>query len=186
MQTHLAECITSLNNLKEEASLAFQKLSEKQLNWKPSPKSWSVAECMHHLLIVFDKYEHAVESGLAKAEKTMSPKTYKTSFLGKIFLNFVKPNYTLKTPSPTALHPTQSVYAKEIVFEYVTYLERVIYFAQKAQDLSVDINKVKVPSSVSKLIKFNLGDYFKIELWHNLRHFNQMLRVCNEPDFPKS
>jgi len=185
MQTHLSECLTSLSNLKEEASILLNKLSEKQLNWKPSPKAWSVAECIHHLLIVFSKYEHSVEKGLANAEKVSSPKTYKSSFLGRIFLSFVKPKYKLKIPTPAALHPTKSNYTKDIIYEYFTYLEHVKYFIQKAQDLSVDINAVKIPSSVSKLIKFNLGDYFKVEVWHNLRHFSQMLRVCNEPDFPK-
>jgi hypothetical protein len=185
MHTHLEECLKSLSGLEEEASSIFKKLSEKQINWKPSPKSWSVAECMHHLLIVFSKYEASVEKGIAQASKANTNQAYKPTFLGRIFMSFVKPTYTIKTSAPSGLHPTQNTYSKDIIFEYFTYLERVRYFIQQAQQLTIDINAVKIPSSVSKLIKFSLGDYFRIEVWHNLRHFNQMLRVCNDPDFPK-
>ena len=181
---HLSECISSLEELEKEARILFEKLSLKQLNWKPQPKTWSVAECIAHLLIVFSKYEPAVNKALSQANKQEENVSYQASFLGKIFLNFVKPDYKIKIPAPSALKPTQSHYGLEVVEMYFGYLQKVKSFMQASENKN--LNKIKIPSSVSKLIRFNLGDYFKIEVWHNLRHFQQMLRVCNEPDFPKN
>lgn len=180
---HLSECIASLEELEKEVRILLNKLSLEQLNWKPSPKAWSVAECIAHLLIVFEKYEPAVNQALLKATHQEESKFYKPTLLGKIFLNFVKPNHKVKIPAPSALRPTQSHYDLDIVKKYFAYLHKVKEFMQASK--GKNLNKIKIPSSVSKLIRFNLGDYFKIEVWHNLRHFQQILRVCNEPDFPK-
>jgi uncharacterized damage-inducible protein DinB len=180
---HLSECIASIEELEKEAQVLLGKLSLEQFNWKPSPKAWSVAECLAHLLIVFSKYEPAVNQALQKATHQEESKIYKPTLLGKIFLQFVKPNYKLKIPAPKALQPSKSHYGLEVIAMYFGYLEKVKKFMQASE--GKNLNKIKIPSSVSKLIRFNLGDYFKIEVWHNLRHFQQMLRVCNEPDFPK-
>ena len=180
---HLSECLASLEELEKEAQVLLQKISLEQFNWKPSPKAWSVAECIAHLLIVFSKYEPAVNQALSKEIQQEESIAYKPTLLGKIFFNFVKPNYKIKIPAPSALKPLKSNYDLEIIDLYFEYLGKVKKFIQASE--SKNLNKIKIPSSVSKLIRFNLGDYFKIEVWHNLRHFQQMLRICNEPDFPK-
>lgn len=179
---HLSECIASLEELEKEAHLLLKQLSFEQFNWKPSAKAWSVAECISHLLIVFSKYEPAVNQALSEAPHQESSSTYKPSWFGKVFLGFVKPNPTIKIPAPSTLKPTQSHYELEMIDRYFAYLQKLKEFMRASENKN--LNKIKIPSSVSKLIRFNLGDYFKIEVWHNLRHFQQMLRVCNEPDFP--
>ncbi|MFN3315515.1 MAG: DinB family protein [Raineya sp.] len=179
---HLSECIASLEELEKEARILLNKLSLEQLNWKPSPKAWSVAECIAHLLIVFEKYEPSVSKALSKNYQTENM-NHKPSFFGKIFFKFVNPQSKKKIPAPSILKPTQSHYGLDIVEKYFAYLYKVKELMQAGK--GKNLNKIKIPSSVSKLIRFNLGDYFQIEVWHNLRHFQQMLRICNEPDFPK-
>ena len=36
---------------KEKVNLGFSNISLEQLNWKPSPQSWSLAQCLHHLIV---------------------------------------------------------------------------------------------------------------------------------------
>lgn len=41
---------------KEKASLEFSNISSEQLNWKPSAESWSIAQCLDHLIIADSSY----------------------------------------------------------------------------------------------------------------------------------
>jgi hypothetical protein len=54
-------------------------------------------------------------------------------------------------------------------------------------DLSstVNIRKVKIPISISKIIRFRLGDALLYVVYHNQRHFQQALNILNHPKFPK-
>src|SRR4030095_11318365 len=36
---------------KEKVNHEFSDISLEQLNWKPSPSSWSIAQCLEHLII---------------------------------------------------------------------------------------------------------------------------------------
>ena len=50
---------------------------------------------------------------------------------------------------------------------------------------SVNIRKVKVPISMSKIIKLRLGDALLFVAYHNERHVQQALNVLAHQNFPK-
>ena len=52
----------------------FKTLSESQINWKPSPENWSIAECVDHLIVTNKLY-------LKEFEKQFSEKKNKNRFL---------------------------------------------------------------------------------------------------------
>ncbi|MCH8569385.1 MAG: DinB family protein [Balneolales bacterium] len=62
-------------------------LSNEQFNWKPSAKSWSIAECVSHLNIIGSKMcpliEKAVEKALESGESGQPP--YKAGWLAAFF-----------------------------------------------------------------------------------------------------
>lgn len=178
----LAQRYQELENVLEEIKKVCEGLSQVEFNWKPSPQKWSIAECMQHLLIVYGKYQIQLPQNITPlAPKDPSRKTVKSSFMGRIFKSFVNPEKKRKTPAPKSLQPpTKSDYPLTLQNQFMDYLQELMRFIEKADALELDLNKIKIKSSVTALIKFNLGDYFEIESMHNRLHLKQMKRVLEE------
>jgi hypothetical protein len=50
---------------------------------------------------------------------------------------------------------------------------------------NVNLKKVKIPISISKIVRLRLGDAFQFVIYHNERHMQQIKRIIEQPDFPK-
>ena len=50
---------------------------------------------------------------------------------------------------------------------------------------AVNLRKVKIPISISTIIRLKLGDAFLFVVYHNQRHLQQALNLVNNPNFPK-
>ncbi len=177
--SHLNQIKEDLQGVIEEVKISFASLSQEEFNWKPSPESWSVAECMKHLLIVYSKYQPQLPQKITPhALKDTAHSPHKSGFMGSIFKRFVNPEKKRKVPAPKGLQPpSNSDYPLSLQQDFIQYLEEVIRFVEKTDELSININKVSINSSVTSLIKFNLGDYFEIESMHSRLHLAQMKRV---------
>lgn len=176
---HLAQIKKDLEGVIQEIKTSFNSLSQEEFNWKPSPDKWSIAECMQHLLIVYSKYQLQLPQKITPhALKDTKNSPHKSWFMGRVFKKFVNPNKKRKVPAPKGLQPpSKSDYPLSLQQEFIQYLEEVIRFVEKADELNIDISKVSLNSSVTSLIKFNLGDYFEIESMHSRLHLAQMKRV---------
>jgi DNA-binding transcriptional ArsR family regulator len=49
----------------------------------------------------------------------------------------------------------------------------------------VDLKRVRIPISISKIIRLRLGDALLFVCYHNQRHMQQILNLINHPEFPK-
>ena len=58
-------------------------------------------------------------------------------------------------------------------------------FLRSSVSEKVNIRKVKIPISISKIIRLRLGDALLFVVYHNERHVQQALNVLNNPNFPK-
>ena len=57
----------------------FSELSEAQLNWKPAPEKWSIAQCLEHLAVTSSKFDNYFVAALEGAHKRLSPPFQPTS-----------------------------------------------------------------------------------------------------------
>ncbi|MEO1448913.1 MAG: DinB family protein, partial [Bacteroidota bacterium] len=48
--TYLSEIFARLDAVSDEVGTAFGDLNGEQLNWRPKPKQWSIAQCLEHLM----------------------------------------------------------------------------------------------------------------------------------------
>jgi hypothetical protein len=44
-------------------------LSEAQLNWRPAPEKWSIAQCLDHLTVASSKFDAYFTAALARGRK---------------------------------------------------------------------------------------------------------------------
>lgn len=180
----IQECINRTKTNVERASKTFSHLSENQLNWKPNPDSWSVGECISHLVTTNKLYINKIEKILASvsfSEEKEFP--YKQSLFGKFIAKGVDPANVRKTKTFKVFYPLTSNIQKNVIDEYAESSKKFIDLTQKM--LSLDLKKYKLSSPANKWIKLNLGDPLIIIPLHDERHLNQAERVMNHKDFSK-
>jgi hypothetical protein len=49
----------------------------------------------------------------------------------------------------------------------------------------VNLRKVKIPISISKIVRLKLGDALLFVVYHNERHMYQALSILSHAKFPK-
>lgn len=182
-----AQLLGEISRLKSDMEAKTANLSEAQLNWKPDPKSWSVAEVLEHLIKTDRTYETQLRQAAekAKSENIKERKPHESTWLGKFAIDYIKPKENMrKLKAPSVMTPTASRYDTGIVTRYqeaVDALERALTGFD-----GYDFNKIKIASGVVPLVRFNLGDYFIFTIQHHLRHQGQIDRLLKRPEFPKS
>src|SRR5882724_5817859 len=84
--TNLLKTIdTEAAKTNEVASRLVVGLSEDQLNWKPAPGSWSIAQCLDHLAVSTEKFEPYMTAAIAYGRTkypTQTPPAYRSTWLG--------------------------------------------------------------------------------------------------------
>src|SRR6187549_957351 len=68
--------IDQISKISHEATEKFSGLSESQLNWKPEPAKWSIAQCLDHLIVSNKTYYPSFEKLISHS--------YRLSFLQKL------------------------------------------------------------------------------------------------------
>ena len=69
MANDLEGVVSNLNDIAEDVESVFGGLTEQQLNWKPAPESWSVAQCLDHLIKSNEQFFPELEGIVAGTRK---------------------------------------------------------------------------------------------------------------------
>ena len=162
-------------------------LSEAQLNWKPSPEQWSIAQCLEHLAITSGKFDNYFSLALERARKkrpiTNAP-AYKPSIVGGWLARQVNPDGGRKLPAPKAFRPSE---VSNIHTPLDLFLNQQVKFIDfVCQCNGIDYNKTRLRSPVTPLMRYSLADAFVITVLHSQRHLGQARRVREMPQFPRS
>lgn len=178
-----ATLIQEANQLLADFQAAYGPLSLDQLNWKPEPKKWSVAQVLHHLCRQEKPYPALVAAGIAKAPLRPGDQPFAYSWVGKKVIAMLSPG-ARHIPAPKILQPTQTTYTRDIIASFdglqAQFIERLTQAADR------DLMRGKVRWAVFPLVTFRLGELFKVLLVHKQRHLGQIHRVIAMPDFPKN
>jgi len=164
----------------------FKSLSEDQINWKPANGSWSIAECVDHLVVTNKLYLNEFEKQFAgKQIKTdYSKAEVKHKWLCKFIIKGVDPANIKKSKTFPVFMPSMSNYKKDVFDSFFEVQNNLINLVSSAKDL--DLNKYAMSSPAAKIVKENFCDVLEIIRLHDRRHFNQAERVFNHLNFPKN
>lgn len=181
----MADHIQQLKHIAQEAVTHFGPLSAAQLNWKPSPDKWSIAQCLDHLIASDNTYYKTFERIIAG--------TYKPSFWARInpfskyFGNFLKNNagtvVKKKMKRPEIFKPSASVIDPGIVQRFAEHINTLVAYFKKLEN--PEWQNIKITSPVSGMVTYSLGDTLAILCGHQQRHYNQAMNVLQQTQFPK-
>jgi len=164
----------------------FKLLSEDQINWKPSAESWSIAECVDHLIVTNKLYFNEIEKQFAEKQiKTYYSKTQvKHNWLSKFIIKSVDPANIKKVKTFPVFMPSKSKYTKDVFNSFEEVQNGLVNLVSTGMNL--DLNKYVMSSPAAKIIKENFCDVLEIIRLHDRRHFSQAERLFNHSGFPKN
>ncbi len=150
---------------------------------QPSPGSWSAAQCLEHLNGYSRYYLPALEQAINKAEKNkwIALPQFRSGWLGNYFTNLMQPNpdgaLKSKMKAPKGYRPEPQLDAPAILAEFISHQEKTLALLQRAE--KVNISRLRIPISISRLLKLKAGDTFRFLIAHGQRHMLQALRAIN-------
>ncbi len=180
----LQNCSRELSLIPEIIQEELGYLSEKQLNWKLNSKSWSILQCLEHLILSDSLYEPTFETILNKYPRKSADKPVKFSWLGKWLIKAINPQNRSFLPAPKKFQvPNLSNYHKQDTLNrYLNRVKRLKSYFEQFQGL--DLNAIYISSPAFWLLRFNLSACIQILTYHHQRHILQIVRIKRNTQFP--
>jgi len=181
-----AEVCSELQRVADDAKATFGSLSVKQLNWRPSPKVWSIAQCFDHLITTHSLYFPLFEKLANGNVKQTSWESYSplSGFFGRYLIKSLRPENVKKMKTTSKAQPSESEIEGDIIDRYVEHQDQMIAAIRKVPS-NIDLMKTMVTSPLLGVVTYSLDDCYTILAVHGPRHFNQAKRVMENEGFPR-
>ena len=167
----------------------FSHLNDQQKNWRKDSESWSINEVFAHLNEFAHYYHQAFTSKIERTRFNEPKDVFISSPLGRSAWKSMKLG-NLKNIKRK--FKAQRIYNPLIHSELVTGKDAVTFESNQIELLKiidkaelVNLRKVKVPISISKIVRLRLGDALLFVVYHNERHMQQALNILSNNKFPK-
>jgi hypothetical protein len=187
------ELIEELQTISEENKMFVSKklthLSADQLNWKPNNSVWSLNEIFAHLNEYASFYHASFEKVIGKTRFRTPTQNFISSPLGGAAWKSMKLG---KAKNVKRKFKALAIYNPSLNPSLVTDIDKDTFLTGQNDlirilDLAklINIRKAKTALSISKIIKFRLGDAMCFVVYHNQRHIQQAQNLLDHPKFPK-
>ena len=184
MNDELQSLVSQAGSIAQDAQKVFGGLTKEQLNWKPGPERWSVAQCFDHLITTNNGYLPIMDS-VVKGQKQSSiwqKLPFFPRLWGKMLIKSLDPSQTRKMKAPKKFQPAQSDVSGSIINDFVAQQQQLIEKMKSTANL--DLERIVITSPAASLITYSLMDAYRIIVVHERRHFQQAKRVTEESGFP--
>ena len=163
---------------------ALAPLDDDQLNWKPPGGGWSVAECLDHLVVTHDAYWPRLQKVTGStAPRAPSENRVVSTWLGKALFSAVDPESTKRLKAPKIFAPGRSQVPGTPIEAFHRCHQILGRFVEATADL--DWHRIRITSPASRLLRFRLGDAYRVLAAHMQRHVDQAERVTQTDGFPR-
>ena len=164
-----------LDEIRAKVMEATKGLSVAQLNFKPSPDRWSVAEVAEHIAAAEDMLYGTIQDQVMKAPAGEDVKAINEFVLAAI------PDRTDKAQAPEPLKPTNRFASLEGTLKHFNKSrDKTVGFVKTGQGL----RDHAVDSPLGK--KLDAYEWVFFIAAHSERHSKQILEVKADPKLPKS
>jgi hypothetical protein len=145
------------------------------LTWKENETSWSILECLEHLNLYGDFYLPQMEEEITHST-TKAETIFKSGPVGNYFAKSMLPKEKLnKMKTFKDKNPINAQLDKTVIDKFINQQIKLLNLLDLSR--SVSLNKVKIKTSISGLIKLKLGDTFQFFINHIIRHLSQIERI---------
>lgn len=184
MNDRIRNITGELGKVIADARASFGSLSSEQLNWKPTVDSWSVAQCLDHLIKTNEQFYPEFEKLASGNRKNTFWQNYSpfTGMGGRFLINAVM-NDSKKAKAPSKNIVPPSDIPADIVERFTASFEDVITKIEACS--SVDLKRTVVSSPFLAVMTYTIDDAYTVLVEHSKRHIRQAKRVMEAEGFPK-
>ena len=181
----LTEIHAEIDAVSRDAEATFGDLTAPQLNWKPAPHRWSVAQCFDHLI----RINSQMLDGMARALDPATPKALVQRLpglprvFGRVMIRSLSPATTRKLIAPASSSPSTSDLGGDIIVRFVG-----TQVAMRERLRSFEHDAIAVTTMVSpfvSVVAYSVLDACRIIVAHERRHFEQARHVTQSPGLPR-
>jgi len=178
------EQLGDLKNQLNEISLSAQQLVSGlysyQLNLRPEPDLWSIAECLVHLNLTSAAFIPIIRNACAedRSKDLRSDNSFTMDWTGRLLKWSLNPPPRLKVSTIPAFQPTLVEPIEAILPRFLELQAELSRAVDESRGL--DLNRVNVRSPFSARIRYNLFSCFSLVAAHERRHIWQAEQVKNQ------
>ena len=180
----LADVSAGLDRLARQAQANFGGYNARQLNWRPDPKRWSIAQCFDHLLT-------ANQLMMAAADRALDDQAPRTvwqrmpllpGLFGRLLVRSQAPGGTRRFSAPASAQPAASDIPADVIPRFVDQHGDLVQRLQTLDDARAA--RTIMTSPFVNVITYSVLDGWRLLLAHDLRHIEQARQVTLSPAFP--
>lgn len=169
--------LNRINTITAEVVKRFGGLSAQQLNLKPSPDTWSIAQNLDHLIVLNSCYVPVIQA-VRKGSLSLpflAKFGFWVKFCGKMILKSVNPDRRKKVGTFPIWEPSSTMLPDNIIQIFADHQMALKDLITQSKDLIL-AEKVIV-SPANKNIVYTIGNAFEIIVTHEERHLAQATEV---------
>lgn len=175
--------ISELEGVSEDVRNNFGRLSTEQVNWKPAPDSWSVGQCIDHLIMSNEEFFPELDKIVAGTRKnTLWQSWSPLSGIAGAFLvsSLKKDNQKVKTIEK--MTPPSDI-AGDIIEKFADHQAALI--GRLRSTANTDWHRTVLTSPFVKIMTYRMDKGLDAVIEHEKRHVRQAKRVMLMDGFPK-
>jgi uncharacterized damage-inducible protein DinB len=180
-----------LNELEEDVrkiiavSDHLKGLEKGKLIYQSSSDKWSVVQVLEHLNAYGRYYLPAIEKAIIE-DKGGKDAWFHSGRLGNYFTNSMKPKnvYEIKNKMKSLKDYKfpNSLNVDIVLREFADQKTKLMQLLQMARERN--LNSIRIPITISKLIRLKLGDIFRFLIAHDQRHMIQARNTLKATGVP--
>jgi hypothetical protein len=173
----VAEVEAQLTRTAADVRASFGHLDSRALNWRPSPESWSVAQCLDHLVQANRELCIAMSKACdpAAARTIWQKLPVWPGIFGRLMIRTQGPTATRKFTAPPAAVPSVSHIDARVVDRFVDGHAAIAGVIRSLAGR--DPAKVIMVSPFVTFISYSVLDALRLIAAHERRHYEQARRV---------
>lgn len=145
-----------------------------KLSYCAEKGTWSVAQVLEHLNMYNRYYLPAIEKSLVHITKDTNS-WFVSGFWGNYFTRMMMPKnvYEVKNKMKAmkSYRPDKTPNVEAVFNEFLQHQNKLLQLLEVSRRRN--LNSIHIPVSISKLIRFKLGDTFRFLIAHEQRHMIQ-------------
>lgn len=176
----LNELISDVRRIKTSAEF-FQNADQTKLAYSPDKEKWSIVQILEHLNAYNRHYLPLIEKELAVVNGNTSA-WFESGYWGEKFTKMMKPNNVYKVKNKMkamkAYTFSNDLNIDTVLQEFLDHQDTLARLLEMAKDR--DLNAIRIPITLTSLIKLKLGDMLRFLIAHEQRHMMQARNTLRE------
>ena len=182
MRNDVDGIISQLEDVTADVRESFSRLTSEQLNWKPAPDSWSVAQCLDHLIKSNEEFYPELDKLAAGTRKNTFWQSWSplSGIAGAFLVSTLKKDGN-KVKTNQKMTPPSDIGA-DILERFSQHQSQFIEKIRRAAD--ADWRKTILTSPFVKIMTYRMDVGLAALIEHEKRHVRQAKRVVSADGFP--